>query len=121
MMKKKQAKELLKQSLNEIPHLKRLHYKNQELIPWENKVRKILEEVSDRSSWEYVQFSAITHLFRPTSDLEKQEAYNSYLDEKEITLKLIIDKYETLYKKLCHEVKDIGTTIIAKFMAEKTK
>ena len=120
-MDKKKARELLKQALNEIPHLRRLHRKNQELKPWYDKVCNILEKVSSRTSWEYIQFTDLTQLPRPTSDAERQEAYNSYLDYKEIALNSIINKYEPWYKKLWHELKDFITTIIAKFVAEKTK
>jgi len=60
-------------------------------------------------------------LFRPTSDTKRQEAYNSYLDYKEIALNSVINKYETWYKKLWHESKDFIATIIAKLVAEKTK
>ena len=80
-----------------------------------------MKEVSSRSSWEYRQFAGLTQLFRPTSDAERQEAYNSYLDYKEIALNSIINKYEPWYRKLWHESKDFITTIIAKFAAEKTK
>ena len=120
-MDKKKARELLKQALNEIPHLRRLHHKNQELKPWYDKVCNILKEVSGRSSWEYSQFAGLTQLFRPTSDTKRQEAYNSYLDYKEIALNSVINKYETWYKKLWHESKDFIATIIAKLVAEKTK
>lgn len=120
-MDKNKARELLKQALNEIPHLRRLPYKNQELKPWYDKVSNILKEVSGKRSWEYGQFAAITQLFRPTSDTEKQEAYNSYLDYKEIGLISIINKYEPWYKKLWRDLKDFIATIIAKLIAEKTK
>ncbi len=120
-MDKKKARELLKQALNQIPHLRRLHPKNQELKPWYEEVCNILKEVSSRNSWEYRQFTSFTHLYRPTSDTERQEAYNSYLDNKEIALNLIIKSYEPWYKKIQYELKDFIATIIAKFAAEKTK
>ena len=120
-MDEDKARELLKQALNEIPHLRRLHHKNQELKPWYDKVCNILKEVSGRSSWEYRQFTSFTHLYRPTSDAERQEAYNSYLDNKEIALNSIINKYEPWYKKLRYEFKDSILTLIAKFGKEIMK
>ena len=120
-MDKKKARELLKQALNQIPHLRRLLPKNQELKPWYEEVCNILKEVSGRSSWEYRQFAGLTQLFRPTSDAERQEAYNSYLNNKEIALNSIINKYEPWYKKIWPELKDFIATTIAKIVAEKTK
>jgi len=104
-MDKKKARELLKQSLNQIPHLRHLHPKNQELKPWCEEVRNILKEVSSRNSREYGQFTYITHLYTPTSDAERQEAYNSYLDNRKIALNSIIKSYEPLYKKIYYEFK----------------
>jgi len=80
-----------------------------------------LKEVSGRSSWAYRQFTGFTHLYRPTSDEERREAYNSYLDNKEVALNSIIKSYEPWYKKIWNEVKDFIATVIAKFAAEKTK
>jgi len=73
------------------------------------------------NSQEYRQFASLTQLFRPTSDAERQEAYNSYLDNKEIALNSIINRYEPWYKKIWHESKDFIATIIAKIIAEKSK
>jgi hypothetical protein len=120
-MDKKKARELLKQALIQIHHLRRLHPKNQELKVWYEKVCNILKEVSGVSSWEYRQFTSFTHLYRPTSDAERHVSYNSYLDSKEIVLNSIINKYEPWYKKILPELKDFITTSIAKFAAEKTK
>jgi len=120
-MAKKKARELLKQALNQIPHLRRLHPENQELKSWCEEVRNILKEVSSRNSREYRQFTDIIHLYRPTSDAERQEAYNSYLDNKEITLISIIKSYEPWYKKLWYEFKDSILTLIAKFGKEIMK
>jgi len=120
-MDKKKARESLKQALNQIPHLRRLYPENQELKPWDEEVRNVLKEVSNRNSWEYRQFTSFTHLYRPTSDAERQEAYNSYLDNKEIVLNSIIKSYDPWYKKIRHELKDSVLTLIAKYAAEKTK
>ncbi len=120
-MDKKEAIDSLKQALTEIPHFRRLYPENREVTQWYNKVRNILQEVFGRSSWEYNRFVGSTQLFMPPSEAERQEAYNSYLDYKEIALNLIINKCESRYKKLWHESKDFIATIIAKLVAEKTK
>ena len=122
-MDKNRAIQLLRQYVGEIAYLRKLHHKNKDLNPWDQKVRKLLEERFTRNSWEYKEFvGALTQLFRPTSDAEKQEAYNSYLDYKETALKSIIEKHEkSIYQKIWHESKDFMTTIVAKFAAEKMK
>ena len=119
-MDKNRAIQLLRQYVGEIAYLRKLHHRNEDLNPWDQKVRRLLEERFTRKSWEYKEFvGALTQLFRPTSDAEKQGAYNSYLDHKETALKRIIEKHEkSICQKLCYELKDSILTLMAKFGKE---
>jgi len=91
---------MLEQELYKISYLRKLDQNNQELQRWYDNVRRILAEAFGNNSREYTQFTGIlTSLFRPTSDTEKQAAYNSYLNYKEAALKSIIEKYGTIRQR----------------------
>ena len=119
-MKKRIAKDLLKQAINKIPYLKTLPPENAELGNWRTEVCRILEETFNRNSWEYSKFIYIIAFSMPKSDAEKKEAYNSYLDEKGKSLEEIIDRCKPWYEKLWPELRDFIATIIAIFLKQKT-
>ena len=88
--------ELLKQALSEVPRLRTLDHHNRDFTLWLNRVRDILEVAFGKNSTEYARFSKAVTTFWGRSDTEKQEAYDSYLNDYETVLESIIRKYETL-------------------------
>ena len=135
-MDKKKAIESLKKALDELPHLRTLTLNNRCFDLWCHKVSDILEETFGKTSTEYDRFNrAVTVSFPTYTNKEKQKEYNRHLDEYETALKSIIQKYELPYMKgnsatndkisICLKIwdgcKDFVATIVAKFIAEKTK
>ena len=51
-MNKSKAIELLKQLINEIPHLRTLNYENPELIPWLDRIKNILSLAFDDNDYQ---------------------------------------------------------------------
>ena len=93
----RRAIELLKQALNEIPHLKELHHGNQEVQLWHDKVYNIIRAGLD--VYDEVHFSvsgATSVAFRSLSDSARQKLYLEDLEGHETALKSIIQKYEIL-------------------------
>ena len=104
-MDERRAIELLKQALNEIPHLKELRYDNQEFILWFDKVRDIIQaglDEDDRQRFPSSRKVTITTSGNLPSDDDSQRFYLIMLNHCETALKSIIQKYEILGKEAIH-------------------
>lgn len=95
-MVKSKAIKLLKQVLSEVTQLRTLRHDDPKFELWRDKIKNILEAAFGMDSWEYRKFAQAVILYWGRSDVELQEAYNSYLDSYETALKSIIQKYKIL-------------------------
>ena len=97
-MDKKRAIELLIQAVDEIPHLKTLHYDNDEFQLWCNKVEAIIRAGLDQddSSKYWSANQSLTILRGVYDDSTYQQEYCEKVIQYEIALKSIIQKYEIL-------------------------
>ena len=132
MTGKNKTLELLKQALNEISHLRELPCDNEEFKLFRYNVKDIIEAVFGKDSPEYkrIPIMPIETLTFPKAEAQVKQEYDERLDGYQTALKSIIQKHEkigfektpvTICKKIWNECKDFIATIIAKFMAEKTK
>jgi len=97
-MDKKRAIELLKQAVDEIPHLKTLHYQNDEIKLWLDKVGNMLRaglKPEDYSKY-WPVFQALEILKGVYEDNIYQEEYLKKVTNYEIALKSILLKYEVV-------------------------
>jgi uncharacterized protein (TIGR02391 family) len=97
-MDKKEAIELLKNALTEIPHLRELHYDNQEFELWFNKVKTITKNGLDEEDCETLSSARLMSF--PMRGIAPESSFIEHY-QKEITgyetaLKSIIQKYELL-------------------------
>jgi hypothetical protein len=84
--------ELLTQALNEIPHLRVLHFRNGEFAVWKNKVCQILESDYGKESAEYRRFvDAPGKAFVVRTEMGQEQEYHRQLDCYEETLKSLIN------------------------------
>jgi len=134
-MDNKRAIELLKQKLNKITELRTRTPEKQQYKSWFGEVCNILGLKFGIPSREYDNFARAVSVDYPVyTNKEKREKYNKELDAYETELKSAIHKVEleieentatndkkSIYHKIWGECKDFVATIIAKFMAEKTK
>ena len=95
-MDKNKAIKLLKQALSEIPHLRELHYDDQEFTLWHDKVREIIKAALD--SDDLGRFSVGSWKIRGIfpDDAYQREYLDEHLPKYETALKSIIQKYEIL-------------------------
>jgi len=124
--------------LRKISHLGTLDYGNQEYTAWHYEVRDTLEALFGMDSVEYRRFTAKWQSWNQfDSELERQARYLKKLDEHRTDLMSIIQRQgikkiserkkilqrvkSYLILKPWHELKDFIATIIAKFLAEKSK
>jgi hypothetical protein len=84
--------ELLKQAVEEINHLRTLHFRNGELTAWRDKVCQILESAHGKESLEYKRFiNAPGTTFITRTEVGQQEDYHFRLDCYEAALKSLIN------------------------------
>jgi len=84
--------ELLKQTLNEIPYLRALHFRNGEFTVWKNKVCQILESDYGKESAEYRRFvNAPGKAFLILTEMGQTQEYHRQLDCYEEALKSLIN------------------------------
>jgi uncharacterized protein (TIGR02391 family) len=95
-MDRDKALELLKQALTEIPHLRELHYDNQECKLWHDKVRNIIKAALNSEDVKRFASYRPIHLRGMFSENVYQEDYLKKLEDYETALKSIIQKYELL-------------------------
>jgi hypothetical protein len=131
-----QSKEvkLLKELLDRIPRLKQLNHDNDEYKSWRADVRATLEVLFGENSRELELFNfRICSIPPHESEDEKRKRYIADLDTDERKLKSFIQiqvkkeelnkvlRFKKLRKSAKEELKDYSATIIAKYLAEKTK
>lgn len=91
MDKEKQVEEI-KQALDEILDLRRLHYKNGQVTAWQNKVCRMLEATYGKESAEYRRFvNAPGKAFIIRTELGQEQEYHRQLDCYEEVLKALIN------------------------------
>ncbi len=97
-MDKKRAIELLRQARSEIPHLRELHYDNQEFKLWRNRVETIIKYGLDED--DYNRLDSVQSKYFPDEleidHLSLEEDYLPKLNDYEIVLQSIKQKYEIL-------------------------
>ena len=135
-MKIAEALKRLREYSSELEHLRTLRHGNKERWRWKNKVNVVLEATFGKDSDEYKKLNPKILLgFLGLSDAEEQRDYLRDLDDYEAKIKEIFDKYEILgvgkksivndkkaiWRKIWDECKDFVASVIAKFIAEKTK
>ena len=132
-MDKKEAIKFLQEQLVEVARLKKLPHDNQEYPLWSNVIKGVLETVFGLGSFEYKTFydAGIWRGYVPDSEI----MYIETLKKRKTAIKSIIQKNEKLgieekpagndkksiYQKIWYEVKEFIASIIAKFLAEKSK
>ena len=90
-MDKAKQEELLKQALDEIPHLRGLHFRNGEFTMWKNKASRMLESAYGLESIEYRRFvNAPGKAFIVLTEMGQEQEYNRQLDCYEEALKSLI-------------------------------
>ncbi len=91
-MDKAKQVELLKKALDEIPHLRALHFKNGEFAVWKNEVCRILELGYGKESAEYRRFvNAPGKTFIIRTELGQEQEYRQQLDCYEEALKSLMN------------------------------
>jgi len=96
MMDKGKAIELLREALNDIPHLRELHYDNQEFKLWHDKVQNIIKAALDTDDLKRFSSWRAIHVRGWFSDNVYQKDYLDKLTDYETALKSIIEKHEIL-------------------------
>ncbi len=91
-MDKAKQVELLKQALDEISHLRALHFRNGEFTVWKNKVCQILESDYGKESAEHRRFiNAPGKAFLIRTELGQEQEYQRQLDCYDEALKSLIN------------------------------
>jgi len=98
-MNKSKAIELIKQLVNEIPHLRTLNYENPELMPWLDRVRNILSLAFDDNDYQKFVDAKLRSDMRLMGDEVHQSNYQYNLTTRKTILQSIIDKHEILETK----------------------
>lgn len=98
-MNKSKAIELLKQLINEIPHLRTLNYENPELIPWLDRIKNILSLAFDDNDYQKFVNAKLRSDMRLMGDEVHQSNYRYNLTTRKTILQTIIDKHEILKKE----------------------
>lgn len=93
-MNNKELLELLNKLLDEIPHLKRMNYSNQEYKLWRYKISDTLEKRFGKKSEEFKRFTGVGFLVfnRVASKSERQQSYITDINDTETALKSIIQR-----------------------------
>ena len=112
-MNKSKAIELLKQLVNEIPHLRTLNYKNPELIPWLDRVKNILSLAFDDNDYRKFVNAKLRSDMQLMGDEVHQSNYQYNLTTRKTILQTIIDKHEILKKERKALVEDLSPETIA--------
>ncbi len=90
-MDKAKQVELLKRALDEIPHLRGLHFRNGEFAVWKNKVFRMLESMYGLESIEYRRFvNAPGRTFIVRTETGQEQDYQQQLDCYEEVLKSLV-------------------------------
>lgn len=95
-MEIQKALELLRQYQDEIKHLKTLPLHNNEYRLWQDKVNVVLEAAFGKDSDEYKNLNPKIYVTWQKSEVEEQEEYLRDLEERELGITKILQKYEIL-------------------------
>ena len=95
-METQKALELLRQYQDEIKHLKTLPPHNNEYRLWQDKVNVVLEAAFGKDSDEYKNLNPKIYVTWQKSEAEEQEEYLRDLEERELGITKILQKYEIL-------------------------
>ena len=95
-MEIQKALELLRQYQDEIKHLKTLPPHNNEYRLWQDKVNVVLEAAFGKDSDEYKNLNPKIYVTWQKSEVEEQEEYLRDLEERELGITKILQKYEIL-------------------------
>lgn len=95
-MEIQKALELLRQYQDEIKHLKTLPPHNNEYRLWQDKVNVVLEAAFGKDSDEYKNLNPKIYVTWQKSEAEEQEEYLRDLEERELGITKILQKYEIL-------------------------
>lgn len=91
-MDKAKQVELLREAVEEIYHLRTLHYRNGEFAAWKDRVSKMLESAYGNESAECRRFvSAPGKAFIVRTELGQEQEYHRCLDCYEEALKSLIN------------------------------
>lgn len=96
---KSKAIELLKQLIDEIPHLRTLNYENPELKPWLDRVKNILSLAFDDNDYQKFVNARLRSDMRLMGDEVHQSNYEYNLTTLKTILQSIIDKHAILQTK----------------------
>lgn len=88
--------ELLKQALEEIPRLRELRHDERDYELWHSRVNIVLEAAFGKESSEYKWFNPTTIIAIGKTDEQKQRLYLKRLQDKEIAIQKIFQKYNML-------------------------
>ena len=97
---KSKAIELLKQLINEIPHLRALSYENSEFGPWLARIRNILSLAFDDEDYQKFIKTKLQSDMRIMGDEVHQSNYQHNLTTLKTTLQSIIDKHTILQPEI---------------------
>jgi hypothetical protein len=95
-MEIQKALELLRQYQDEIKHLKTLPPHNNEYRLWQDKVNVVLAAAFGKDSDEYKNLNPKIYVTWLKSEAEEQEEYLRDLEERELGITKILQKYEIL-------------------------
>jgi len=111
-MNTEDALRFLTQYIDEIDHLRTLHYSNDEYRLWKNKVYNVLEAAFGKNSSEYGELNCVIPIARRSkTDTQKQEEYINSLIWHELGIKRILLLYKMLGFSSLYEVKNSKSEI----------
>lgn len=93
-MEVSEALELLKGYLDELNHLRKIPYKNNEQYLWKDKVDVVLEATFGKDSDEYRKLNPRYSVSSPVAEGKERREYLQKLDWWETRIKQILTKYE---------------------------
>jgi len=100
--------DLLKNALNDVPHLRELPYGSSDYTLWRQKVQDILRAGFGGSSSEFMRFFRTATGFPFNTDELNQKEYLRQLQEREAALKSIVWEIEVIGVKAKPEAKPFG-------------
>src|SRR4030042_3609586 len=95
-MDQKEALELLKQYQSELERFKTLKYDNSEWPQWKFKVKVVVVAAFGNESEEYQELNPAPSTWFPRTDGERQKEYLNDLNQYELRIKEILQRYEIL-------------------------
>lgn len=114
-MDKKEAIEFLKNTLSEVPRLRKLHYDNEDFELWVSKIEDVIRATLDRD--DHITFIDAHPTSIPMKGFAPESAFIDYyqrkITKKETALKKILQKYELLgFAEQTHSVTEMPKAFI---------